>query len=196
MAAYHTVAQAGSRAYHAVTHWAHAAYKTVSHAVGTAYHAVARAATATAAFIKHHAAAIASVVVSAVVFTGCEVALTAATGGAATIPGAVACGALAGAVGGAVSYGITAAQTGKFSLAGLGESVLGWRWPVAGGLTMGVLRERAGCSGGCSFGWEDAAAALSSRRLMRRRRQGMPLAQAIQDAGAEPASPHCGMGRD
>jgi hypothetical protein len=58
-------------------------------------------------------------VVSAVVFAGCDAALGVVSAGV----GAVACGALAGAVGSAVSYGTTAAQKGKFSWSGLGESV-------------------------------------------------------------------------
>jgi RHS repeat-associated protein len=162
VAAYHTVAQAGSRAYHAVTRWAHTAYTKVSHAVSTAYHAVAKAATATVAFIKHHAAAIASVVVSTVVFAGCDLALGAATGGVGAIAGAAACGALAGAVGGAVSYGITAAQTGKFSLAGLGTAALGGA--LVGGATLGIMKGAGGLLGGLlRSGAEDAASALSSR---------------------------------
>ena len=61
-----------------------------------------------------------------------------------------------------MSYEITAAQTGKFSLAGLGESVLGGA--VAGGLTMGVFKGAGGLLGGLlRSGGEDAAAALSSR---------------------------------
>ena len=129
--------------------------------VGTAYHAVARAATATASFIKHHAAAIASFVVSAVVFVGCEAVLTGASGGARTVPGAIVCGALAGAVGGAVSYGITAAQTGKFSLAGLAESAgVG---ALAGGLTGGLVKGGGAVLGGLlRSGATDAASSLAS----------------------------------
>jgi large repetitive protein len=46
-----------------------------------------------------------------------------ATGGVGAVAGAVACGELSGAAGNAVGYGITAAQTGNFSLSGLAGSV-------------------------------------------------------------------------
>lgn len=50
--------------------------------------------------------------------------------------GVVACGALAGAVGNAVSYAITAAQTGQFSRSGLGKTALAGA--AIGGLTGGL----------------------------------------------------------
>ncbi|HEY4867306.1 MAG TPA: RHS repeat-associated core domain-containing protein, partial [Candidatus Dormibacteraeota bacterium] len=136
--AWHATVSAGVRAVHHVAHWASAGYHAVTHAVHTAVHAVARAATATVNYVKHHAAAITSFVVSAAVFMGCEAVVTGVSGGALTVPGAIACGALAGAAGNAVSYGITAAQTGKFSLTGLVTSVAGGA--VIGGLSMGLLK--------------------------------------------------------
>jgi hypothetical protein len=57
--------------------------------------------------------------VASTTFISCDAPVGVATGGA----GAVACGELAGAVGNAVGYGMTAAQTGKFSLSGLAGSI-------------------------------------------------------------------------
>jgi hypothetical protein len=117
------VVSAGAAVAHGVTRWAVRHYQAAVHLVRSAVHVVARAATATVTFVKHHAAAIASIVVSVAVFAGCEAVLTGISSGALSVPGAVACGALAGAVGNAVGYGITAAQTGKFSLSGLAGSI-------------------------------------------------------------------------
>jgi hypothetical protein len=112
-------------------------------------------------FLKHHAAAIASFAVSALVFTGCEGVLATTTFGVGAIAGAAACGALAGAAGGAVSYAVTAAQTGKFSLGGLGKAVLGGA--VAGGVTAGLVGGAGAALGGLlRSGAADAAAALST----------------------------------
>ena len=127
-AAWHTVQQAGSRAYHTAATWASEGYHAETHALATAYHAVARAATATTRFVENHAATIASIAVSVAVFAGCE----AATEGVGTIG----CAALAGAAGNAVSYAITAAQTGKFSWSGLGQAAL--TGAVTGALTGGI----------------------------------------------------------
>jgi RHS repeat-associated protein len=113
------VASATAAGYHAVTRTAEHAYQSAVNVVHTAIHDVARAATATATFIKNHGAAIAGFVVSIAVFAGCDAALGIASGGIGAIAGAAACGELAGAAGNAVSYGITAAQTGKFSWSGL-----------------------------------------------------------------------------
>ena len=140
-AAWHTVAQAGSRAYHDAAKWAAAGYQTVTHAVTTAYHYVARAATATVHYVEHHAATIAAVAVSVAAFAGCE----AVTAGAGTIG----CAAIAGAAGNAVSYAITAAQTGKFSWSGLGESVLTGAavGALSGGLAEGATSLLSGLAG-------------------------------------------------
>ncbi|HUY45646.1 MAG TPA: hypothetical protein VMV92_07955, partial [Streptosporangiaceae bacterium] len=99
--AWHAAVSAGAAVAHGVTRYASQQYHAVVHAVKTAYHAVARVATATVDFVKHHAAVIASVVVSAAVFIGCDAALGVATGGVGAVAGATACGALAGAAGNA-----------------------------------------------------------------------------------------------
>jgi hypothetical protein len=106
------------------------------HLVKTAANDVVTAATATADFVKNHAAAIAGIVVSVGVFFGCEAALGIPSLGVGAVAGAPACGALAGAAGNAVSYGITAAQTGKFSWTGLAETTL--TGAAIGGLSMGL----------------------------------------------------------
>jgi hypothetical protein len=157
VALWNTAGQASSRVYHAATSLGHDAVN----AVRTAYHGAARAATATVTYVKHHAAAIASIAVSVVVFAGCEAVLTGVSGGALSVPGAVACGALAGAAGGAVSYAVTAAQTGHFSVGGLGKAVLGGA--VMGGLTAGLIGGAGAALGGLlRSGAADAAAALST----------------------------------
>ncbi|MEV0742695.1 LamG-like jellyroll fold domain-containing protein [Streptomyces sp. NPDC050549] len=130
---YHYAARHVRRAYHYAVHVVHSAYhkvsrvvhrvvrkaKEVAHKVGrvvkkaahavasaarTAYHATAKAAKATARFVKHHEAAITSLVVSTVVFAGCE----AATWGVGT----VGCAALAGAAGSLVEQGFKCADNG------------------------------------------------------------------------------------
>jgi RHS repeat-associated protein len=74
-----------------------------AHGLGKwAYHAAAKAVRTTATVFKNHAAAIASFAASTLVFMGCEAAVSVATGGVGAVPGAIACGALAGAVGGAI----------------------------------------------------------------------------------------------
>ncbi|MEV0912659.1 polymorphic toxin-type HINT domain-containing protein, partial [Streptomyces hokutonensis] len=74
------------------------------HATRTAYHATVKAVKTTGKFIKNHAAAITSIVVSTAVFAGCE----AATWGVGTIG----CAALAGAAGSLVEQGFKCAQNG------------------------------------------------------------------------------------
>ncbi|MFE9442430.1 LamG-like jellyroll fold domain-containing protein [Streptomyces sp. NPDC006602] len=109
--AYHKVSHVVHRVVHAVKHAAHKvahavkkAAKAVAHATRTAYHATVSAAKSTAKFVKHHAAAITSFVVSTAVFAGCE----AATWGVGTIG----CAALAGAAGSLVEQGFKCAQNG------------------------------------------------------------------------------------
>ncbi|WKX09791.1 LamG-like jellyroll fold domain-containing protein [Streptomyces sp. NL15-2K] len=109
--AYHKVSHAAHRVVHAVKHAAHKvahavkkAAKAVAHATRTAYHATVSAAKTAAKFVKHHAAAITSFVVSTAVFAGCE----AATAGVGTIG----CAALAGAAGSLVEQGFKCAQNG------------------------------------------------------------------------------------
>jgi RHS repeat-associated protein len=146
------VVSAGAAVAHHVARWAVHHYQAAVHLVRSAVHVVARAATATVSFVKHHAAAIASIVVSVAVFAGCEAVLTGISGGALSVPGAVACGALAGAAGNAVGYGITAAQTGKFSLSGLAGS-------VDSGAVSGALGGFLGGAGGKVIGMAGRAVA-------------------------------------
>ncbi|MFI7501164.1 LamG-like jellyroll fold domain-containing protein [Streptomyces sp. NPDC049687] len=96
----HAVKKAAKKVVHAVKKAAHA----VAHAARTAYHATVEAAKATATFVKHHAAAITSFVVSTAVFAGCE-ALTAGVG-------SIGCAAAAGAVGSLVEQGFACAENG------------------------------------------------------------------------------------
>ena len=119
---WHAVQSATSGVVHATTKWAASSFQAAAHVVKTAVHDVARAASATADFVKNHEAAIASVVTSTAVFVGCDAALGVATAGVGAVAGAAACGTLAGAVGNAVSYGITAAQHHDFSWSGLATS--------------------------------------------------------------------------
>lgn len=109
--AYHKVSHAVHRVVHAVKKVAHhvahtvkKAAKAVAHATRTAYHATVSAAKTAAKFVKHHAAAITSFVVSTAVFAGCE----AATAGVGTIG----CAAVAGAAGSLVEQGFKCAQNG------------------------------------------------------------------------------------
>ncbi|MFI5973000.1 LamG-like jellyroll fold domain-containing protein [Streptomyces sp. NPDC051452] len=96
----HAVKKAAKKVAHAVKKAAHA----VAHAARTAYHATVKAAKATAKFVKHHAAAITSFVVSTAVFAGCE-AVTAGVG-------SIGCAAAAGAAGSLVEQGFACAENG------------------------------------------------------------------------------------
>jgi RHS repeat-associated protein len=139
-AGWHAAVAAGAAAVHNVTRWAVTTYQQAAHAVNTAWHTVAKAANAVATFVKNHAATIASFVVSTAVFVGCDAALGVTTAGVGAVAGAAACGALAGAAGNAVSYGITAAQTGHFSWTGLASSIdTGAIAGAAGGLAGGLF---------------------------------------------------------
>ncbi|MFJ1653392.1 LamG-like jellyroll fold domain-containing protein [Streptomyces sp. NPDC088337] len=119
---YHYAARQVRRAYHRVVHAVHTAYHKVSHAVHrvvhevkkaahkvahaarTAYHATVKAAKSAAKYVKHHAAAITSFVVSTAVFAGCE-AITAGVG-------SIGCAAAAGAAGSLVEQGFKCAEHG------------------------------------------------------------------------------------
>ncbi|MFJ5268379.1 LamG-like jellyroll fold domain-containing protein [Streptomyces sp. NPDC088358] len=130
---YHYAARHVRRVYHAAVHAVHTAYhkasrvvhrvvhaakkvvhkaagvakkglKAAAHVARTAYHASVKAAKATATYVKHHAAAITSFVVSTAVFAGCE----AATWGVGTIG----CAAMAGAAGSLVEQGFKCAENG------------------------------------------------------------------------------------
>jgi RHS repeat-associated protein len=154
-ATFHVAISAGSRVYHSVTTYAAQSYQQVVHAVQTAYHAVARVATATVNYTRHHIAAIAAVAASAVVMVGCEATLGTATAGTAT----PVCGALAGAAGSVVSYGINAIQTGHFSFVGLGEAAL--TGAVIGGAMAGLGEFAGSAASVLSAGADDAAVALA-----------------------------------
>ncbi|MGW5658681.1 LamG-like jellyroll fold domain-containing protein [Streptomyces sp. NPDC003758] len=96
----HAVKKAAKKIAHAVKKAAHA----VAHAARTAYHATVKAVKSAAKFVKHHAAAITSFVVSTAVFAGCE----ALTGGV----GSIGCAAAAGAAGSLVEQGFKCAENG------------------------------------------------------------------------------------
>jgi RHS repeat-associated protein len=134
---WHAVKAATAAVSHTVTRTAEENFDAAVHMVHTAVHDVAKAASATTNFIKNHAAAIGGVVASIAVFAGCEAAIGIITAGAGSVVGEPLCGALSGAVGNAVSYGITAAQTGKFSWAALGKTTL--TGAIVGGLTGGIF---------------------------------------------------------
>ncbi|MFD4602086.1 LamG-like jellyroll fold domain-containing protein [Streptomyces sp. NPDC058464] len=102
--AVHRVVHAVKKAVHKVEHVVKKAAHAVAHVARTAYHATVTAAKATAKFVKHHEAAITSLVVSTVVFAGCE----AATAGV----GSIGCAALAGAAGSLVEQGFKCADNG------------------------------------------------------------------------------------
>ncbi|MEU6194565.1 LamG-like jellyroll fold domain-containing protein [Streptomyces sp. NPDC047061] len=102
--AVHRVVHAVKKAAHKVAHVVKKAAHAVAHVARTAYHATVTAAKATAKFVKHHEAAITSLVVSTVVFAGCE----AATAGV----GSIGCAALAGAAGSLVEQGFKCADNG------------------------------------------------------------------------------------
>ncbi len=82
-------------------------WSAASYAVQHPTEVVQNAWDATTAFVKDHAADIASFAVGTVVFFGCEAVLGAFTMGVGAVAGAVACGALSGAISSAVSYGMT-----------------------------------------------------------------------------------------
>jgi hypothetical protein len=117
---------------HSLTNYVKKKVKAAVHTVSTAYHKTVQVAKATGTFIQHHAAAITSFVVSTAVFIGCEAAVTGLSGGAASLPGVVACGALAGAVGGLITQGAKCAggqkgacSAGSFLKAGLVGGAVG-----------------------------------------------------------------------
>ena len=102
--------------------------------VTATYHAVKYAVSTATKFVQQHAAAIVSFVASTAVFMGCEAAVSALTAGAASLPGAVGCSALAGAVGNAVTYAMTT-PVSKWSLGGFATTALeGAAAGAAGGL--------------------------------------------------------------
>ncbi|MDF3301636.1 LamG-like jellyroll fold domain-containing protein [Streptomyces tropicalis] len=102
--AVHRVVHAVKKAAHAVAHVVRKAAHAVAHAARTAYHATVKAAKSAAKYVKHHAAAITSFVVSTAVFAGCE-AVTAGVG-------SIGCAAAAGAAGSLVEQGFKCAENG------------------------------------------------------------------------------------
>ncbi|MFE2374174.1 LamG-like jellyroll fold domain-containing protein [Streptomyces sp. NPDC059398] len=100
----HRVVHAAKKAVHTVKKAVKKAAHAVKQAARTAYHATVTAAKTAATFVKHHAAAITSFVVSTAVFAGCE----AVTAGVGTIG----CAAAAGAAGALVTQGFACAQKG------------------------------------------------------------------------------------
>ena len=175
-------AQAGSRVYHAATKLAEAAGRDAVKVVKTAYHAVKKAATATVAFVRHHAAAITSIVVGIAVFAGCE-AVTAGVG-------SIGCAALAGAASNMASYAVTAAQTGHFSVGGL--LLAGATGAVIGAATAGLLD---GAGGLLSSGIDDAAGSLADSAVSEATDETTESAAETADAGAGSSGEDAG-GRD
>jgi RHS repeat-associated protein len=114
-----------------------AAGAVVKKAAVSAGRFVQKAAASTGRFVVKHAAAIGGAAAGFAAFAGCE----AVTVGA----GSLGCAALSGAVSSAVSYGITAAQTGKFSWSGLGKATL---TGAAEGLAFGGLGKALGAAKG------------------------------------------------
>jgi RHS repeat-associated protein len=148
--------QAAANVVHTVTHYTQAA----AHLVTTTYHAAVKAVDAAAHYVEHHAASIASFVVSTAVFIGCDAAMGVIMPGAGAVVGAVACGAIAGAIGNAVGYAVGAAQSGNFSWSGLGKAALvGGVAGAAGGL-LGAL-------GGKAVTWLGGKAASALGNLFR-----------------------------
>lgn len=116
-AALHAVATAANHAVAAIRHGlaaVSAGAHRVTAAAGQVGHQVAAAAgqavDKAGKFLAHHAADIASLVVSTVVFAGCEAVVGIPTGGVGAIAGAAACGALAGAAGNIAAAVVDAAQ--------------------------------------------------------------------------------------
>ncbi len=88
-------------------------------AMSTAWETAKKATSVGAAYLKAHAASIASFVVSTVAFMGCE-ALIGESGPA----GLAVCGAISGALGSITEYAVGAAQSGKFSWGAMGKAAL------------------------------------------------------------------------
>jgi hypothetical protein len=154
------VSNAWKKTSHAVSSGAADVWHAAKSAAKTVAKAEIAGAKAVAHYVEHHAAAIASFVVSTAVFAGCE----AVTAGIGTIG----CGAIAGAIGAAVSYGITAAQSGHFSWSALGKATLvgavtgavgGFLGALGGKAASWLLGKAASAVGGMlAKGAEEAAA--------------------------------------
>ena len=144
--AYHYVARHVRRVVHTAAHYVKTAYHetkkaakrvvhAAAHAARTAYHASVKAVKTAAKFTKHHAAAIASFVVSTAVFAGCE----AVTAGVGTIG----CAAAAGAAGSLVEQGFKCAEDGGSSC-----SVSSFAGAAVEGGVTGALGGALGALGG------------------------------------------------
>ncbi|MFC1434545.1 LamG-like jellyroll fold domain-containing protein [Streptacidiphilus sp. N1-3] len=138
-----TIRRNAAKAWSATVSAASHPLRSLKVAATTTYHAVAKAVNTSANFVKNHAAAIASFAASTVVFMGCEAFVTAGSAGTLSIPGAIACGALAGEVGGAVNQGVECASgKGSCSVSAFAGSV------VLGGIGGGIGGGIAGPLGG------------------------------------------------
>jgi RHS repeat-associated protein len=140
------VVAATKRIYHATVKRA----KTAIHAVNTAIHHPLQTLKAAGNYIKNHAAAITSFVVSGAVFLGCEAALGAETGGVGAVLGEKACGAAAGAAGNLVDQGFKCASgakgacsAGAFLKAGATGAIMG-AIAAPGDASAGELLDGAG----------------------------------------------------
>lgn len=137
----HAAAHVVKTAYHAVKRAAKATGRAVTKAAKATGHAVVSATKASGKYLKSHAAAITSLVVSTVVFAGCEAALTAGSAGTLSVPGAIACGAAAGAAAALVEQGFKCGSGQKgacslksFATAGIEGGAAGALGGVLGGL--------------------------------------------------------------
>ncbi|WP_329576548.1 LamG domain-containing protein [Kitasatospora sp. NBC_01250] len=182
--AYHVVKQAAKRVVHAASKAVGVAYR----ATRTAYHATVSAAKTAAKFVKHHAAAITSFVVSTAVFAGCE----AVTAGVGTIG----CAAAAGAAGNLVNQGFKCAQKGgsacsvsafgKTAVEGAVEGAAGGALGELGGAVLGKVAPKAMEAVGGLFGKGATSAADSATEDV--------TAQAAHEAeaqGAKSAADSC-----
>jgi RHS repeat-associated protein len=136
----------------ATTVWKAAVY-TYNHPV----QALAAAAQATGTFLKAHAADVASFIVSTAVFVGCEAATGAPTAGVGAVASQVGCSALAGAVGSAVTYGMTT-PINKWNLGDAAKA-------IGAGAAMGAAGGALGMVGGkliATFGSKILGPALDS----------------------------------
>ncbi|MET8298811.1 LamG-like jellyroll fold domain-containing protein [Streptomyces sp. NPDC005180] len=124
--AYLPIRTTASRYWHNTTSAVSSGYHDTVNVVATTYRAAAVAVNTTTTFFQNHAAAIASFAASTAVFLGCEVVVGAATGGVGAVVGAAGCGALAGAVGGAIDQGFKCmdGQSGACSASAFGGAVL------------------------------------------------------------------------
>jgi RHS repeat-associated protein len=177
--AWHAVAKGGRALWHgakAVGHAFKKGIKAVGHGLKAAGKGIVKGLKATKKFVQHHAAAITSIVVSTIVFSGCEAALGAISFGVGAVAGAVGCGALAGAAGGLVSQGFKCANSSgadkskncsasSFVKTGLEQGALGGltgaAGPLGGKLLEDVAPEGVEAVGGL-FGGEGAGAGESA----------------------------------